>query len=196
MSLYLPRLRAEEIDSDSDQYYPQASGVLGLLNGPKSSFAAARYPSRRWRRTRCELDCCQAGLRSKYEQTRQNLLPACWVRLANIPGTPVHSDYMFEARGARVAFGQRKGDYVAYLRHGRGAVDDVGEMAGRKKKGAAVEGDDSFDGEEYDEYDVDDLDDSVYDDSSTYDSYRAENDPDYPQSDEFNAYYNDDYKDY
>ncbi len=115
-------------------------------------------------------------------------------RLANIPGLRFIQDYMVEARGAGVAFGQRKGDYVAYMRHGQGALDDVGEMAGRKK-GGRVEEDDDFDD---DDYAVDEIDDLEYDsdESSTYDGYSGTRDHDYPPSDEYNAYYNDDYKSY
>jgi hypothetical protein len=110
-------------------------------------------------------------------------------RLGDVPGLTFLGGYVVSAKAQHTRFGQRKGDYEAYINNVRGAGGIVREAAGGPGQAGDDEVEDHDGGPvEHDDYDDDDDDfDSVYGEGSN-DSI-----DDYPASDENNSYFDDDY---
>ena len=91
----------------------------------------------------------------------------------------------------RTRFGQRKGDYEAYISHAKGAGGDIRDAVGTpRRRGEQLDDED----EDYeDDYDYDDYE---YDDDGDGEYAGRANDPidDYPVSDDDHTYYDDDYR--
>lgn len=159
---------------------PTAAG-LAALNGPALSKADAGW----YRKLGKRRGLGQVNVRIA------DLISRLMLRLAPLPGLSFLQTYVQSARGMKTRFGQRKGDYEAYLAAGRGAIDEVGnEVGGPREKGSgrqAAEGEGGYDYD--DQYDYDESD-SFSSDSMDY------LEDDYPASDENNTYYDDDYKSY
>ena len=108
-------------------------------------------------------------------------------RLGAIPGLSFLGGYVVSAKATHTRFGQRKGDYESYIRNVGRAGGDIREAVG----GSGDEDDDEV--EEPDEGLVahDDYDD--YDDESVRGEGGLDMVDDYPASDEYNSYFDDDY---
>lgn len=122
------------------------------------------------------------------------LLARVMVRLAALPGLSFLQTYVTSARGMKARFGQRKGDYEAYLAAGTNAYGEVRTEVGGESRGGSGEG---HDGAEYDEEDAYEEDYYDYeDDEDPVDNAerRTEAAGDYPSSDEYHSYYDDDYR--
>jgi hypothetical protein len=117
------------------------------------------------------------------------LISGIMMRLAAIPGLSFLQTYVMSARGMRTRFGQRQGDYEAYIAAGQSAMDDVREARGQPRRSDGPQGHGGRSEEsEYDEYDYEYEGDSVGADSS------VEFDDDYPAADDYNSYHDDDYR--
>lgn len=110
------------------------------------------------------------------------------MRLAAIPGLNFLQTYVVSARGMKTRFGQRKGDYEAYLAAGQDAVGDVREASGKPRSRNSGQDEDFEEEYEYD-YDYDDYDEEVDD----FSGKRLGPSDDYPRSDDYHSYFDDDY---
>ena len=111
-------------------------------------------------------------------------------RLGAIPGLSFLGGYVVSAKASHTRFGQRKGDYEAYINNIRRAGSDVGELAGGANSGDMDEQEGEYDelaeyeheyDEEYEESEGDDY------------SVGLDLSDDYPASDENTSYFDDDY---
>ena len=109
-------------------------------------------------------------------------------RLGAIPGLSFLGGYVVSAKATHTRFGQRKGDYEAYVNNLRRAGGDVRELTGRGEEDGYDEedevGDSSLEEDYYDDYDSDDF----------YRQSGSNPEDDYPASDDNISYFNDDYR--
>lgn len=118
------------------------------------------------------------------------LLARVMVRLAALPGLSFLQTYVTSARGMKARFGQRKGDYEAYLAAGQNAYGEVREGVGGEETESSGEGgnvETEYDEDDYYEYDE-------YEDEVDDVGRRSEATGDYPSSDEYHSYFDDDYR--
>jgi hypothetical protein len=187
------RLKQREIDADSDRHYTQRQAfgsekTVGFGRPFRHLEMAAIKP--RIAKRLAEV-IPNGRIVMKISEFSSRLM----LRLAHIPGLTFLQDYVISARGMKTRFGQRKGDYEAFIAAGRGAAGDIRDVSGKPRPQDV--GDEEYEEDEIYEDDAD-YEDDYYDDDERSAATDGVDDSadDYPTSDEHITYYNDDYGSY